>query len=400
MNGTARSSTVVAHVALEFYIKDITTLVETSVLKEIKKGINHHDPTVHEQATRRRKDLAAWKKKKDPLSYSSLIDLCRVVVPGDTKLPESSDGRVVLKKFLEDLVDRGVRTTSINKNATPYIRDGAFQSVLPVAVECIKGIYRVTGTGSKAIIVEALRRAWHNLKINHVPGAPPRDSHAQGRPFTLAAFDCWTCFGAVNPETGRSINLRPEERLMDEMESNLRDAMEMDADGPWHAMEYKMKDFDKMLKRRTRPVDFQLIDLSAYPKDSYMVQTYHYVRDIFDMERPLHQLALIIGIVFAGLAPDLFTNKPDQVGREDMDTPEKTQKLLNTLPWVTRPKGGLKDAPILMSMMITYIIAFYDPRSPFRTYLKDSKILGHEWTHKHSKFKQMAIIRYSHLNVM
>jgi hypothetical protein len=66
------------------------------------------------------------------------------------------------------------------------------------------------------------------------------------------------------------------------------------------------------------------------------------------MEQPLHLLALIIGIVFASLAPDLFTGKPGSIEQEHVDTPEKTQRFLNTLPWETRPKGGLKRSQLLL----------------------------------------------------
>jgi hypothetical protein len=374
-------------------------LVNISVLKEIKKALSNHDPTICQEAKQRKSDLSAWKRKKNQLAYSSLIYLCQVIKPGATRLPGSSEGHIVLKKFLEDLVDRGFHTTSSNKNAAPYIKDGAFQSVLPVAVESIKKIYGVDESKSKGAIVEALCRAWHCLQINHIPGTPPCNPNALGRPSTLVAFNCWTCFGAVNVETRSLINLRPEEQLMDEMESNLQDAMETDADGPWYALDYAMKDFDKMLKRRTRPLDLQKVDLTAYSVDSYVTETYRYVRDTFDMERPLHQLALIIGIVFASLAPDLFTGKPGNIEQGHMDTPEKTQRYLNTLPWETRSKGGLKEKPIIMSMAITYIIAFYDPRSPFSKHMKNSTILGEDWTSKHSKLIQTNMSDQTYISV-
>jgi hypothetical protein len=380
-----RPALVVAHIALQFYLNDIYNLVTSGVKSSIEELRSSDDPIEHQEAQIRLRDLRKWQASEHPLHYNHYIELCRLVNPGGTTLPPSSAGQLVLKDFLASLIPLASGTS---KTKPPYIKGGTFQSILPTAMTRLQDIARRQIKDPTTFIVEILMRVWVKLYIHNIPWSPVRDVQQRGRSITTTAYNSWSSFGAVSVPNNRLNrgNLRAPERQNAEMQAHLKRLREEDSDGPWLAGHVRIQDLHTVLHRRQLPEDFKMPQFSEKAAADYVQETYTFVQRTMDLENPLHQLALLYGIVFSRLAPNLFTEKPRNADHSHVATAASTKAYLSEIPWTTREKKGLTQKDIIMTMVTTLIVALYEETSPLRQYHKDHKgALGGQWTEKHSK---------------
>ena len=389
-----RQSFLVADIALEAYINDIKTFVTDGVKANIDCLAGSELDKDRKDARILKKDLQSWQATRYPFSYESLLLLCRIIAPTGTSLPQSSSGRVVLNTFLSSLATQA--TDGKSKKKDPFIPGGSFQHILPPAIKHLTA-HASSGMDEDgdSFVVRMLRRSWLHFKINTVPGTPTQLSGG-GRPRTRVVYNAWTLFGGQSTASPtKQVALRPRERQTAAIEANIARAMEDDADGPWCANDLKLQDMHTMLNRRMLPTDFQLPALSKQEDSEYVKATYKKVFDDLDLEKPLHRLALMIGIVFSKLAPNIYTNSPSSGPSALIDQEATAQNYLQTLPWSSKSRGGSTEKGPLMSMMTVYILALYDEHSPLREYHKKEKKLGQKWTQKHGKLAVQYQLRVS-----
>ena len=109
-------------------------LVEKGVQLKLDELKSSDDPLDRQEGTTLKRTLQKWLKLDHPFSYDSeaYFLLCQLVNPTGTSLPQSSTGSLVLKTFMASLIDLGQKPDSRNK--CPYIKGGAFQTILPSAI--------------------------------------------------------------------------------------------------------------------------------------------------------------------------------------------------------------------------------------------------------------------------
>src|SRR5204862_5273699 len=127
-------SLVVAHLALNFYVDDITKLIRDAVTSHITELEDSGDQVDQQQAKIRKRDLKTWHQQDNPFSYDSYISLCCIICPDKTSLPLASDRRLILKHFLHSLL---TMTKQPSTTKPPFIQGGSFQHVLPVPIPTI-----------------------------------------------------------------------------------------------------------------------------------------------------------------------------------------------------------------------------------------------------------------------
>jgi len=373
---------VIAHLAIEVYVNDIKTLVTSGVDKWIKDS-KDDDDIFPQTLNRVKKGLTLWKQKSHPFDYAHYLLLCEIVKPDGVTLPPSSTPQLTLRTFLGSLIDLGLRQA---KGGPPFVKGGSFQHILPVAVNKIK-IHAISlGVEPVPYMAEILERVWILFRIHNIPWTAPSDPHRRGRHSGLVVYNAWSHFGGQRAPEQLLRGPKPHQQHAAALEQSLKLALRNDADAPWSTGDITIQDIHTILHRHMLPEDFVIPVMGLDERSGYIGETYRYVRDNFALPDPLHQLALIIGIIFSKLTPNVFMEKPAQsVAFHQLSTEESTREYLNTFGWETRPKKGLTQKNIFVSMTATYIIALYDADSPLRKYFATHQNLGRFWNDKHSK---------------
>jgi hypothetical protein len=378
-----RPGIVIAHTALEFYYQDILSLVEKGVNDEINILMESHDANDRILAKNRKKDLKKWLSFAEPLSYVNFLSLCRLVNPSATTLPKAAVEKLVLRDFLLSLYKGTV------KSGPPFIKNGSFQHILPVAVHQMQHyVDNPIFNSEEDAAVSFFLKAWKSFNINFIPWAPPHTG-TRGAPIQTVLFNAWTTFGAtmvdiINPNRQ---DLRPEERQHANLEIHRRELIEQDADGPWDSSAIILQDMHKLLHRRQPPDDFLLPNFQNSQGTEYIRDTYTQAQTKMKLDKPLHQLIMIIAIVFSCLTPNLFIEHPAKIDESRLTTEKSTRNYLNKLPWISHRGKRPGSRSTVMTMTATFLFALYDDGSRLLDhYYSNGKKFGKAWTDRHSEY--------------
>jgi hypothetical protein len=376
-----RPALVIAHLALEFYINDIKALVIAGVNKWITDA-EHDNNIPRDTVNRVTNTFKRWTSQDQPFAYAHYLLLCDIVKPNTTILPPSSAPRLTLRTFLKSLIQLGLRCA---KSGPPFVKGGSFQHVLPTALSKLQAYAAGRTQDPLAYVEDILERVWLSFNIHWIPWTSAPDPGQRGRPSSLVVYNAWSRFGGQRDPQELAKRLQPHQLHTAAVERNMQLALRDDADAPWSTADMTIQDIHTILHRHQLPDDFVLpVSASRNEKAAYVMETYRYVRENFSLPNPLHQLALIVGIVFSKLTPNVFLAKPASIPASRISTEQSTQQYLNTLGWETRTKKGLQQQNIFMSMVTTYIVAMYDSNSPLRKYIQKHGNLGDSWADKHS----------------
>lgn len=120
--------------------------------------------------------------------------------------------------------------------------------------------------------------------------------------------------------------------------------------------------------------------------NSYSAQTYRWVMANFNLSKKLHCLALICAILFAHMAPNVFTpahyikNTP---GIKQLRPTDDTTEHVRNTPWVSKTGTAMGIAYYILPFTV-YAIALYERESPLRKYMAANQgSLGSAWTTAH-----------------
>ena len=387
-----RPALVIAYLAIEFYVADIKSLVATGVKQWIKDA-NNNDSSNRQTKKRIKASLALWESKKHPFDYAHYMILCDIVDPSSASLPPSSRPQLTLRTFLADLIQHGLRGT---KTGPPFVNGGSFQHVLPVALKKLEAHATLHEIEPLPYMSDVLERVWLLFRLHNIPWTPISQPGRATRQSRTIVYNAWSHFGGQRDPQQDARIIQPHQQRAAAVQRNLKEMLLSDADGPWTSGDITIQNIHTILHRHILPEDFVIPDMSLSQDATYIMDTYRYVRDNFALPNPLHQLALIIGIMFSKLAPNVFTKKPKGVDYEVLATPESTRTYLQTLGWETRNKKGLTQQNIFVSMVTTYIIAIYDEDSPLRKYHAEHGTFGDHWSAKHSEC--FILIAIQHLS--
>jgi hypothetical protein len=381
-----------AEIAIRVYFEDIKRLVEERVLKELRPILNGGERPAQRLAKDRHTALSRWLDEDFPLSYSAnvLPYLLRAVVDTDRgnaklELAESHLGRKPLS-YLVDLIIAQCKTQN-SRRRPPFITGGNFLAVMRVAIDEMEDCAAkacITGDQTNAWVSQAITHACNVLKVNHVPWCISPTGR-NGAPSSVVVHDVWLNLGAAErPLTKPSASFltRQESLHMAALQSS--EAMELsDARGDWNALGVRLNKFSSVLHKTILPVEWDKNAASLATCSQYVADAYNYVQNAFNPTIPLHQLAVIVAIAFAGLTPNIFA--PTIVKGQVPKQLNELSAYIRGLEWVSRPaKRGATSQEPFITMMSTFVIAMSDPGSPISQRVQSGTEIK-EWLTKHCK---------------
>ncbi|KAG2029409.1 hypothetical protein BDR03DRAFT_1018433 [Suillus americanus] len=394
-----------AEIAIRVYLEDIKRLVKDRVLKELRPILDGSDRPAHRLAKDRHTSLSRWLDEDFPLSYSNnvLPYLLRAVVNTNTgnptvELKGSHLGRKPLS-FLVDLIITQCRTPN-SRRRPPFITGGNFLPVMRVAIDemrdCAVHACIAAGDQTNAWVSQAMTHAFSILKVNHVPWCIPPARH--GAPSSVVAHDVWLNLGAAQKpltQPSASFLTRQESLYMAALQSS--EVMELDDPrGDWNALDVRLNKFSSVLHKTVLPIEWDKHAASLATSCEYVIDSYNYVQNTFNPSTPLHQLAIIVAIAFAGLTPKIFA--PGIMRAQIPTQPNQLSAYIRGLEWVPRPeKRGATSQEPFITMMSTFVIAMSDQESPISKRVRGGSDIK-EWLTKHSA-KGITILALCRLGV-
>lgn len=385
-DSTLREAVCVADVAFSMFFNDIKAMVKAGVEADINKSqSNNGSPGLELRVSERRKRLKQWLA----MPSSGLLDfagdnyanLLRILVTDPQAivhgLPDASINEIstlVFAKSLYDMVEYPTR----NPLGAPILPKGAFWPAIQVAIAHIKAMAPVDPPN---FVVNVLRLTTEIIKIHFIPWSKMHDG--PGRPSRIPVWNSWASLGASDPNRGiNTLTLRPEEAIHRAALKAQQIAMDRDVNASWTLNDIKLRNLANDLNHDSLPSDWTIPSQSSL----YVLETYNYVRDIYNNKNEIHRLALLVAIVLGRCLPEIHAPPDTHKLLLNLSTRSETRRVVRDLPWVSKTKTkGSKESHIHVTMFATFIIALYDSESPLRKYMANhDDSLGSLWTDKHS----------------
>ncbi|CCM06536.1 uncharacterized protein FIBRA_08809 [Fibroporia radiculosa] len=401
---SVQRAAMIAHIALSVYIEDVKQLVAFGVRRAIKsvtpailESMSPSDRQHHELRLTR---LDQWLKVDNPLShekgvYATITSaICEHSLDIAQGLPAPDDNDTTQREFATALYGM-TKPHHPHTLGAPLISRGGSIAVLQAAVELIHAYVppALEGLQHEQWCIDVLLIAARGLQICYVPWSPPNPQGA-GRRSSKVVWNYWKNVSKAD----RS----PRPTLIDQIEHAFAlgpsqrgkeaafNAAMASSQSPWDVASIRLSELGHYLNRQVLPTEMKFSYANIAQQDTgYCSQTYRWVLAHFDFGKPLHQLALICGIVMSKVAPNVFyTTQDDPLHIPPTMTPDEVTSFIVDAPWITNTtRKGAKDGGPFVIMFTVLIISLLEPASPlYRQYVATGKRhgLGGAWTKKHS----------------
>ncbi|KAG2355344.1 hypothetical protein BDR07DRAFT_1542915 [Suillus spraguei] len=382
---------VIALVALQSYMADVKTLVAAAVKKECSSEAedmdsNEHSPTRDKE---RLKSLQKWLASEYPLGYKdrSYEYLLRCIVSDlndfSQGLPNSSKEKLSMQEFAA-CICKMTCVDSPSSVAAPLILTAPSTAVLRIAyARMLKYAPLNSPAAAEKFIQQCYIIAANHLQIQHVPWHAPH-SGGKGRPSRKAIHNSWVNLGksslANNAGVGRA-NPQP----VDMAAEAAKKADASDARAPWVVESITLQSLPHFFGRDSLPDEFTLENIEC-KMDELLTKIYKWVFANFDREKPLHKIALLAGIYFSHVLPDMFWDVKDKPTKDKLLGEYATMHAVRALPWKAN-KGSRKGSTWraqFVAMVPAYIISVYEHESPLREYFNNWRAFPTPWNAKNS----------------
>ncbi|KAG6371989.1 hypothetical protein JVT61DRAFT_9007 [Boletus reticuloceps] len=385
---TSRLILFAFHKAFKIYITDIVVMVGNVVGDELNVSLCDDDPVIQAQAKERRTALALWKKQDHPLAYANNAhrQLIRTIHANNNNLgqglPAAAMGQKSLTWFADQIIQSAMQKDS--HVLPPFWKHGRALSIFKVVINEAQRLLGSTldDPATRSSICSFLSKAALLLKVSNIPWSPNPTGIA-GRPMTIVTHSVWINLG----QSMGADSVAQRDHQSDDIDRATQNAIMNNTQAEWSLLSISLQDIHTIWNKQTLPEEWTHLDSMTWPNTAdgaYVQQTYNWVRDNYDGSIPLHKLALVMSIIFSKVLPNVCHNIVTPSHLQSADS----TNFVRSVPWVPTMSGcrkGMKQPRPFIMMMTTYIVALYEPESPFRLYMsahKDS--LGAAWMRKHN----------------
>jgi hypothetical protein len=344
----------------------------------------------------REKFLRLWLKKPFPLAYgeqdgNEVFKLLVQAISEDDHsvtqgLPNWKTFGTMRGDLAVNLFDMSKPRRALSPKA-PVVRNGSFLPVLKVAHESLIDLATNMSVpeAPNEFVTGVLFEALKIFKVQYFPAPKPKTGTA-GAPNTKPLYNSWGHLG--RREMREHLTENPSSQASSGTVSPatvaFNNATASDCNVDWAANELDLTTLKRYIDKMSLPTDFAL----SSSKSEYVNNTYRWVSRNYDGRKPVHHLALLVGVIVAStLLPNLFM--PLDAGSLFINaiSTDDVRKTFEEIDWEPRARRGMADKSIFIGMFTTLIISLYEKESPLRRHMSSAPKhgLGDGWTAKHSK---------------
>jgi hypothetical protein len=388
-----RKACMIAQILLDVYCADVVDLVVCGVEAECSKSSSQADRagrTTGAWPKRRLKELETWRRHSTPLGYDALESLINAVSdsPETAKkgLPRTKDHTLDHGSFGRLLVEKSPKIDS-HVMMPPFWSDGSLRHVMHIGLRYLSLFSNhIEEKDQIEFAQKVLAYVAHKRNIRFVPWT--KKGSESGRQTLKVVFNQWrplsTPQQAMTSSTVVAQLLQQSSPPESPSKAIAKRTQHLDENGDWDTKDYKIVDLHQILHKRTLPTNWN-IDALNLGQSGYVAETYQWVTANMDLSKPIHQLALLGGILFSRLGKRLgHEMKPtDLPSNADSET---LTKAIRTQQWKEMDRRRVAESADLS--MLTFTVAFLgfqESGSPLRTYLEsNSNRCGPDWNKHHS----------------
>lgn len=371
-----------ANLVVATIVHDTHRQVHCQIEAAIDRQIRTSDPLGmdSQHAIARSVALNNWADVQNPFAcnHTTPMVLLRALRhnPDERRLALPLDGRIMTYSQLGNVFCVIGQTPRRFVTPPPFWSGGRIRPVLEVAIPAMLRLLHGGASEPHTAVVRAFEVSLQEKGVDYLPTAPSDVS--EGTSITR-----WFFLSGPNRRASK------EQR---EAHLAIVQITHDQSHASWSA--HNIAKIPKYINRRVRPDDWRLQDAGVTANgDPQVWDIYRWVDTHLDMAKPLHQLAIFVGLIFPYALP--FVSTPLDV---TVTSDQSFQDAYQSLPWLRDRKrssniGGGRSYPTVVS---TLIIALYEPRSPLRILLDAGYDPGSQWKYKHSESLSRIALQLQH----
>jgi hypothetical protein len=385
-----RHCIVIALVALRSYVADVKALVATAVKKECSSDGMDVDDIGPSRDKDRLKSLQRWLACEHPLGYKDKayehLLRCVVVNPNNYSdgLPNTSKDKLSVQDFAVR-ISQMTRMNNPISVAAPLIFTAPSTAVFRTAYS---RMLKYAPANSPAAADKCIQRAYiiaaNHLQIQHVPW---HASHTgtRGRQSRKAVHNSWVNLGKSSMGDQSAAAGHSNPRPVDMAAEAAKIAQASDARAPWAIESITLQSLPDFFTRDSLPDEFSLENIDC-AGDALILEIYEWVFANFNREKPIHRIALLAGIYFSHILPDISWDQKDKPSYNTMVSERTCTNAIRAIPWNANrgSRKGCTWRPQFIAMVPAYIISVYERKSPLREYHVVNKSFPSQWNAKNS----------------
>ncbi|KAG2053959.1 hypothetical protein BDR06DRAFT_971875 [Suillus hirtellus] len=227
--------------------------------------------------------------------------------------------------------------------------------------------------------------AANNLQIQHISWHVP-NTGGRGHLSCKAMHNSWVNLGkSIVIDNASSVAARTNSQPINMAAEAAKKAQASDAQAPWAVESITLQSLPDFFAHDCLPDEFSLYQIEC-SRDPMLMEIYEWVFTNFDREKPIHKIALLAGIYFSHVLPNMFWDVKDKPSNDKMLGERSATNAIRNMPWKSN-KGMRKGSmwrPQFIVMVPAYIISVYERESPLREYLAKKKVFPSQWNAKNS----------------
>jgi hypothetical protein len=392
-----RRACIIAHIALGVYVVDITSMVVDYVRSSCEEGKKSDDAAVRSWTRRREAALKAWQADKNRLDYSAMEHLVTALAESreasTAGLPFETTQALTHPEFGGLIVRRAPQTTTRHFKP-PYWTEGSFRNIIAKSLAYIGDCCDENPEGGDRTEYMSRVMAYvaHKMKIVCVPWIS-EDRTGQGRAMPKITAKHWRLISTARQMMSSTRLVRSQLTAASTDSPSkvvVKRALESDVNGDWDPSKLRISELHTILHKQTLPTHWPVEDVKASAGGDYVIDTYKWVRDNIDLSKPVHQLALLVGIMFSRIP--LWLDQPKSTNEELGGLlGSKLTGAIRETPWsAIARRRGKADAKMDTMMVTTAIVALTEHNSPLMQYAREHNRdqemnLGGPWSKLHGE---------------
>lgn len=265
----------------------------------------------------------------------------------------------------------------------PFIARGTFQVMLRLTVNKLSEEFgNIRGKDFDSWVTAKIQHVLEAYRYKVIPWAP-RDTRQ-----LAAVWNNWALVNVLSPIDGPT-PAPAQATHSSAVEAAIAQAIsshqQSDPTRPWSISEVHATDLLQIIQRGTAPqwespTKKQKVEQS--PDSLYVSETYAWAQRVFDIRRPTHYLALVIGFIMGKMCPNISYDKSELANLfKDKPHAIEARTRVGNMSWTASRSIAHKDAGRVASAFIVSVMAITDTDSPLRRYMpSDGGSVGVQWS--------------------
>jgi hypothetical protein len=274
-----------------------------------------------------------------------------------------------LAQTIYQVVDPTLRNRTVR---APFIAQGTFQFILHQIVNQLHlDFAEIQGNSFKPWLIAKIQQVLRAYKYNVIPWSPQNSRQR------TAVWNQWAFVNVLSQAEDEDIDQVVQPSVDAAVDAAIAQAVrvhqESDPTKAWSPFDIQIGDLKRIMERGTPPIwDQPSKQQNTSDGPNYVQETITWASrpGFFNVNRPTHYLALVIGVIFSKMSPFIGYDK-DEVSTVFKGKPNAlhARNKVQHIAWTESKRISHRDAGKVATAFIVSIMAITDGNSPLRKHM-------------------------------